>query len=274
MTANRFHQLWSTGTPLSDAWIEMSREDFNRKKWRALQRSPVNDFDYVDTIELGGWLPQTLEGRLGKLKLIEQLEKSDLFARLFEGGLWAIGYRTKPLREDEPSLVPRDLFHIDAPDDLSALVTNWAKGEVQFGSESFFDVRVVRAPVGGLDSELLHAPKRSGEDIPPLQDKVAFVTQEGSGSSVSPQTLKSQEPDPKPNAKRGRPNKKERVQEMALKLWKTDEAFRAMGNRVDQAREVKARLLGEEFRHADEMAGYKLEVVIRSIGEVLHEAEH
>src|SRR5690606_23539743 len=115
--------------PLADAWIELSSDGFDRTKWRALQRSPANDFDYRDTIDLGDWLPNTREGRQAKLHLIERVEKANLMARLYSGELWAVGFRTRPSRGDAPEQVPRDLFHTDPTEDLPLLVTNWDKGE-------------------------------------------------------------------------------------------------------------------------------------------------
>jgi hypothetical protein len=65
----------------------------------------------------------------------------------------------------------------------------------------------------------------------------------------------------------GRPNKRDQIRSKVKALWK-DPFFRAIPNRTDQAREVRARLFDENARHLDDMQGYRTTQIKRIIGEV------
>jgi hypothetical protein len=139
---------------------------------------------------------------------------------------------------DEVVRIPRQLFRLDdgqGPEKPNRTVKiNWAGAELSTARESFFDVRVVR---------------------PPTEDHPAPSTNSRPNEAERKRTGS------------GRPNTRTQIRATVETLWST-KSFRAMGSRIQQAREVRALLRGEEHRADDDMPGYKSSVIQRIIGEV------
>lgn len=235
--------LWKTGVPLDSAWIEFA-EFLDAFAVRALHTDPCND---VDVLGLDhpryrqmskGWLPMSSDGRTRKLEITTRNERINLLHEIYVGRLWAIGYRFLPDGTDELTRVPRHGFFVDETGVRDGWPDiHWSKGQLTVGSASYFDIRVVRPPLS----------------------KSEFPEREQSQESSAP--------------KEGRRNTRDQIRKVVEELWDTDIAFRAMSHRRDQAREVRARLLGKNARHLDDMQGYRSTTIQRIIGEVANKRE-
>jgi hypothetical protein len=73
-----------------------------------------------------------------------------------------------------------------------------------------------------------------------------------------------------PTPKGGRRSTDAEIRSKVRELWR-EPLFHTMKNRLDQAREVRARLKGDHTRHVDDMQGYTSSFIKRIIGEVANE---
>src|SRR5690349_5612137 len=89
---------------------------------RVLQTYPANDDMFANASDeavrkryakLKGWLPMDPEGRRTKLLNKIEVQRSYLLDNLYDGDLWAIGFRTLDNGSDELARVPRHLFFTD-----------------------------------------------------------------------------------------------------------------------------------------------------------------
>lgn len=245
ISTGNLRSLWETGAPLDDAWIAFTESFLDRFSLKMLRTHPSNDVGFADDPRFqrpGDWLPRTWEGREEKLKITREVERSHLLDELYAGRLWAIGFVIKPNGFDEPTRVPRDLFFLDynreRPDQPQI---NWSKSELIGRGVSYFDIRVVRSP-------------EQGE---PVDDETGDHPVRAEASDESPN---------KPQT--GRPSTKDTISAEVERLLDNPE-FLKLPNRTVQAREVRARLVGEEARNDDDRIGYKTSVIARIIGEVI-----
>lgn len=188
-----------------------------------------------------GWLPASWEDRQKKLEHIIKVERIHLLEELYSGRLWAIGFVTQPDGFDRPTRVPRELFfvnHNDDPDNQPQV--DWRKGELTGPQVTYFDIHILRPPT---DDQVDHA-----------------------GSSGQPSNPKDQKTPPK-KSKRGRPSTRSSICNKINELWDQPD-FQKLSNRTEQAREVRARLLGEEARAQDDTHNYKTSTIKLLIGEV------
>jgi hypothetical protein len=189
-----------------------------------------------------GWLPPSWEGRHKKLEIVTHNERINLLNKIYDGELWAIGFRTMTNGFDERTRVPRQHFFVDErPDRVQWPDIHWGKGELRIGADSYFDIRIVRTPVD------------TAEASPPSVDLRA--NRDTDSAQASSRTVRV-----------GRPREKDRIVEAIEKLW-PDPSFQALENRTQQARELRARLRGEHARDKDQMQGYKTSTLARLIGE-------
>jgi hypothetical protein len=246
---NELRALWESGVPLDDAWMEFTPDNFDRIMLMALQSHPDDDRlgersgdERVRKRyeEMKGWLPRTFEGRQAKLRNKIEVQRSYLLDNLYNGQLWAIGFRTLADGFDELARVPRHLFFAGYEGERYVQPSiNWTKGELTT-PDSYFDIHIVRSPTARENSA---EPSSRKEDKPPIESA--------------------------PSSTRvGRRNTRDEIREKAEFLLKNDVAFQALPNRPAQAEELRARLKGEEARHRHEMLGYKTSVIVRIIGQV------
>jgi hypothetical protein len=254
--------LWERGVALDAAWIEFARF-FDRFAYQALRTYPANDSDVLAPHprykELQGWLPKTWEGRKEKLLVTTRNERFHLLDELYDGVLWAIGFRTLPNGSDELVRIPRRYFLFAegvAPPDVHI---DWARAEVRDGSTCYFDIRVVKPPV--VENESAEAP-------PPDQGSALTEAESTPDNARAMHLSPVEEAKPsQPGPRGGRPNRRDEIRGKVKELWE-DPLFRAIPNRTDQAREVRTRLCGENARHLDDMQGYRTTQIKRIIGEV------
>src|ERR1700733_10632517 len=143
---------WESGVALDAAWIEFA-VFFDSFAHRALRTHPANDVDVLTHNPRykklsQGWLPKTWEARQRKLATTRRNERIYLLGEIYAGHLRAVGFRTLPNGSDELVRVPRQHFYFDetgAPKTRPEI--NWTKGELTVGNSSYFDIRVVRAPL-------------------------------------------------------------------------------------------------------------------------------
>ncbi|MGE0621629.1 MAG: hypothetical protein AB7I04_01825 [Pseudomonadales bacterium] len=228
-------------------------DDFS---FHALHVHPYNDSDLSDHPrweQLRGWLPPTWEGRQLKLKIVTENGRSLLLDSIYRGELWAIGFVTKPGGFDVPMRIPREYFFVDydheggeIPDraefyDKGGLEfgrgsIHWRKGELIVEDTTYFDIRVVRPP----------------------PDTEAYEEQEGVPNGLARRER---------SAQGGRPNSSREIAEMAEVLLE-DPEFLNLPDRKEQARELRARLFGEDARYQDHRPGYGTDHIRRIIGRV------
>jgi hypothetical protein len=250
---NRLKALWEAGVPLDEAWIEFA-SIFDRFAHRALRTDPANDpdvlgIDHPRYKELSkGWLPPTLEGRQKKLAITTKNERTRLLGEIYAGHLWAIGFRTLENGDDEAVRVPRQRFYVDEDGELSPPIKiNWSKGELVSSDAIYFDVYVVQ---------------------PPASDAALRSINDSSNAASGPSPILPTEVANASGA--GRPNTNKEIRAKTRELWK-EANFREIKSRIEQAREVRAQLLGETHRSTDDMPNYKSTVIGRIIGEVSKE---
>lgn len=231
-------EMWESGVPLDTAWVEFARF-FDQFSLKALRTHPINDADVLGLNHpryqqlKKGWLPQTLEGRQKKLEITTRNERANLLGDIYTGRLWAIGFRTLPSGFDEPVRVPRQMFFVgEEQEQADHPAIHWSKGELTVGSDSYFDIRVVQAPVS--------------------TNEIVEPTNEMESDSAAPE---------------GRPKTSNEIREKVEELW-TESHFQALPNRQAQAAEIRARLLGENARHAHDTVGYATNTIKRIIGQV------
>lgn len=234
MTEEDLKAVWKSGHELDFAWIQFAKF-FDHFSWIALRTFPENDDvnlkHHPRYEQIRDWLPRTWEARQLKLKITTESERFNLLSEIFRGTLWAIGFRTLPSGFDEVTRVPRQLFRVEEDATTNSPQIDWAKSEIKFGDLTYFDIRVVSPHIGGVSAG-------------------------AKPNNRTPQTRSS-----------GRPKTSGHIRAKVLQLWKV-KAFRAMSPRIQQAREVRAQLCGEEHRNDDGMSGYKSSVIQRIIGEV------
>jgi hypothetical protein len=246
LSQHELRALWESGVPLDRAWLEFTPDNFDAFMLRVLQTYPANDdmFEHASDeavrkryAQLKGWLPMDPEGRQTKLRIKIDVQRSYLLDNLYDGDLWAIGFRTLPDGFDELARVPRHLFFTDYEQERDVRPdVYWAKAEVRADDGAYFQIRVIRSP-----------------ELPPqaVREKHAENTQDSS----RPKKL-------------GRPSTADKISTLVAELLTTDLAFQAMPNRQTQAAEVRARLRGESARYEHDMVGYRTSVIVRIIGEV------
>lgn len=100
-------------------------------------------------------------------------------------------------------------------------------------------------------------------------DQLKIVTTPAATSSFK-ETLPKRTDEQKAKSRGGRRNVRRRIMSKAVELWRTDEKFRKLRNRTEQAREVKEHVLGKEARDADDMPECKLASAVRWVGEALN----
>jgi hypothetical protein len=276
--------LWDTGVSLDSAWFKFS-PTFDYNSLMALRIHPAND----DTLgvknpryqELNkGWLPGTWEGRQTKLAIATSSARAYLLGEIYAGRLWAIGFLTLANGFDEPVRVPRQFFLInEGAEPAIHPDIDWGSEELKAGSNSYFDIRILRPPVSHNDElidwntiprnvndeplEWIAGPENaSNKSAEELQSKTASQLP----SETAPTTLN-------PTRPIGRPNRSDAIRSKVRELWKTDEKFRGMPNRLDQAEEIRARMWGEDKRYFDKMPGHRTSTIIRIIGEVVNQPE-
>jgi hypothetical protein len=265
--SDRLEALWEAGVPLNEAWIEVAVL-FDGFAHRALRTHPANDPDVLAGDprykELSnGWLPLTWEDRRKKFEIITRSERLNLLGEIYDGRLWAIGFRTLPNGFDEPIRVPRRLFfakngiyqRMIRPD------IDWDIEELRDGENCYFDIRIVSLPVGASVVPNALQPEDRGITslpVPPTSD-----VQAPAESTSTPQATSA--------SKEGRPNRRDEIRGKVEELWNTDPLFQEIPHRIDQAREVRARLKGETSRHRDDMPGYRSSSIQRIIGEVANQ---
>jgi hypothetical protein len=137
--------------------------DLDRLMLAALRTHPDNDAMFEDACDEGvrsryrqlkkGWLPPTYEGRQAKLRGAISVQRSYLLEGLHTNELWAIGCRTLPNGHDELVRVPRTYFFTDYTGERDVRPNvYWAKSELITERESYFAIRVVRAPTSNVQS--------------------------------------------------------------------------------------------------------------------------
>lgn len=253
--------LWDSGAPLDQAWVKFARF-FDSFAHRALRTVPSNDPDVLAGdpryIELRSWLPKTWEARKEKLAVTTTNERYHLLGEIYAGRLWAIGFRTLPDGSDELVRVPRRhfLFEEGAGPEIAI---RWPEGELRTGDTTYFDIRIVRPPVVGRAPEPRPEPAaaREPESEAMAETLPATPTVEATWPASAAQ-------------KGGRRSTDAEIRDKVRELW-GEPIFHTMKNRLDQAREVRARLKGAHTRHADDMQGYTSSFIKRIIGEVANE---
>lgn len=284
--------LWESGFTLDSAWIEFA-EFFGRYSYRALRTYPANDPDVLAHdprySQLQGWLPKTWAGRKEKLLVTARNERHHLLDELYAGNLWAVGFRTLPSGSDEPVRVPRRhfLFVDGVGPDISI---DWARAEVRDGDGCYFDIRIVKPPGVVAEENEKAAPEDDGERTKePQTDGIEAAEDVAAAPKPQPEPAPSLAPDSKlavdarratppikaprpasPAPKGGRPSTDAEIRRKVKELW-GEPVFRTMKTRLDQAREVRARLKGEHTRYSDDMQGYTSSFIKRIIGEVATE---
>lgn len=191
--------------------------------------------------QLNGWLPASWEDRQKKLNYIIDVERFHLLGELYSGRLWAIGFVTESDGFDRPTRVPRELFfvnHNDDPENQPQI--DWYKGELSRGEVSYFDIHVLQPP-------------DQVEVNPDKKDAQSLNTEEQRAPPIK--------------STRGRPSTGNEIRNMVIKMWK-DPEFQKISNRTTQAREVRAKLCGEETHYIDNLVGYNTSTIVRIIGEV------
>jgi hypothetical protein len=254
---------WEAGIPLDSAWVDFA-VFFDRFALTALRTHPDNDADLLGLEhsrykELSTeWLPKTWETRQKKLEITTKNERINLLREIYAGDLWAIGFRTLPTGSDELVRVPRKLFYVDEQGERNIHPDIfWSKGELTVGNVSYFDIRIVKPPANTSDTVEAEQPQQA--NIP--------ATSQPDSASASPKSHSTQQNPDRPS-RVGRPKRREQIRSKVEELWNTDPQFQAIPNRIDQAREVRARLCGEETRHRDDTPNYRSSTIQRIIGEV------
>lgn len=237
-------EMWESGIPLDLAWIEFA-SIFDQFSLKALRTHPINDADVLGLNHpryqqiKKGWLPQTWEGRQKKLESTTRNERANLSGEIYTGRLWAIGFHTLASGSDEAVRVPRQLFFVgEEQEQADHPAIHWSKGELTVGSDSYFDIRVV------------HAPVSTDEKVEPT-------------NGVEGRTAEEREH----AATKGRPKTSDQIREKVEELW-TESHFQALPDRQAQAAEIRARLLGDDARHSHDTVGYATNTIKRIIGQV------
>jgi hypothetical protein len=247
-TQDELRALWERGVPLDRAWLEFTPDNFDAFMLRVLETYPANDdmFKHASDeavrkryAELKGWLPMDPEGRQTKLRNKIAVQRSYLLDNLYKGDLWAIGVRTLPNGFDELARVPRHCFFTDydGERDVQPKVY-WAKGEVEFGGSSYFDIRVVVAQ--GADSA-----------SPTPADEPRSATTNASGK----------------NRLGGRTRTSDEIGRTVLQLWDTQPAFRTLPLKL-MVGEVRAAIHGPDSRDL-ELVNYKSSSMEKVIADAL-----
>lgn len=262
LSKNELRALWEAGVPLDSAWVEFAKF-FDRFALMALRTHPNNDPDVLDLDHprikdlSKGWLPKSWEGRQKKLAITTRNERTCLLGEIYSGRLWAIGFRTLASGFDEPVRIPRQLFFVNegATPEIHPDI-DWDKEALRAGDNSCFDIRIVEPPVPDSESVEASQPQPTIEQpdvAPALPPKLAnaFKTK---------------------TRRMGRPGSRGEIHDKVKELL-SDAAFRAIPHRIDQAREVRARLCGEAARHRDDMPNYRSTFIQRIIGEVANQPE-
>jgi hypothetical protein len=271
-------RLWESGVPLDSAWIEFS-VSLDRFALAALRIHPDDDLkihglhnrEYKELIN-SGRLPKTSEGRKKKLEVMTENGRVHLLRKICTGELWAIAFRTLPSGLREPIEVRRQLFIAnEGPEQRTLSNIDWGKSELRDGDVCYFDIRVVRPPLGA--DEIPSAPQPPASALQALQearsDDVTPAPELPAGEAPKPEPSDSGRTPPQQI--KGRPPTRDRIRSAVEQLWKTDETFRSMPHRIDQARAVRAHLLGESTRHLDDMPEYRSSTIVRIIGEAAKE---
>ncbi|MCG8085689.1 MAG: hypothetical protein JAZ13_08235 [Candidatus Thiodiazotropha taylori] len=229
---------------LEHAWFEFTQSHLDKFSLQMLRTHPNNDITYEGDSryqKLTDWLPSSWEGRQQKLDYIISVERAHLLDELYSGRLWAIGFVTESDGFDRPTRVPRDLFFVnpnDYPERQPQI--DWEKGELIGCGVSYFDIHVLR-PIGQVEADSVK------------NDDQSLNTEEQRASPIK--------------STRGRPSTGNEIRNMVIKMWK-DPEFKKISNRTTQAREVRAKLCGEETRNIDNLVGYNTSTIVRIIGEV------
>lgn len=258
ISKDQLHALWESGISLDSAWIEFA-VFVDRFALRALCTYPENDPDVLGGgsryKELSkGWLPRTWDGRQKKLRITTQNERVHLLGEIYAGRLWAIGYRTLPSGSDELTRVPRQSFYVDEAGEHTRLPDIlWGKGELTVGDASYFDIRILRAPLSETHrqpstsagaAQGARAKSAAGTDIPSIRSKTTYRKKAG-----------------------GRPNTSPAIGQTARKLWRTNSRFRTLPVKR-MIPEVRAAILGEA-RRDEETGGYRSSSMAKIIGSAI-----
>jgi len=177
----------------------------------ALRTHPNNDSNLADHPQypnIKNWLPKTWEAREKKFETVRDSERSSLLDQIYDGQLWAIGCRTLADGNDEFVRVPRQHFFTDYDGERDTRPRiYWSKGELAVGTDSYFDIHVVRAPGDTRKDEPVNIPEGDA-----AEDDVAHVPETSDGNLESipaASTSVDGNVDPHPRRKSGRPSEAE-----------------------------------------------------------------
>jgi hypothetical protein len=235
LPADELLRLWKSGVPLDSAWEEFAGSFLVT----VLRAHPNNDPllfglhnpQYKELVKAG--LPNTEEARKKMLERVTPPARAKLIRALYAGRRLAIGYRTLADGAKELVRVPCNHFLTDHKKKPAVRPNiDWAKSELAVGSDSYVDIHVVRAP---------------GETVE--QDE---ESKGGGGLPVK--------------GRKGRRGTKRKILDALEELW-PDPVFQALEDRTEQARALRAHVLGEAARLVDRRQGYVTESLVRLIGE-------
>ena len=257
---NSLLALWESGVPLDSASIEF-HPFLDSFAIRALRTHPANDPDvladdprYKELCK--GWLTGTWEARQKKLATTTKSGRVHLLGEIYAGNLAAIGFRTRADGSDELVRVPRQYFFFDEAGEREQRPDiHWGKGELTAGVTSYFDIRIVRAPV---EVEQPTAPASAAKAA--RAERRSEVTRPKSKANNHP------EPSRRKNV-RGRRKTRHDVVRAFRKLWRTKPTFRTLRVK-EMVPEVRAEILGENARH-EERSGYRSSSMAKTIGHEL-----
>lgn len=291
--------LWESGIPLDSAWIEFSAT-LDRFALQALRTHPANDPDVLARNPryeqlCKGWLPPTWEGRQKKLEIVTRTERLNLLDEIYGRRLWAIGFRTLASGFDLPVWVPRRLFlvqHSEGDPETKPDI-DWNREELRDGEVRYFNIHILRPPAvsesAGVPEPEQHSESAADQPKPNNGPQAVEDAQRPATSAAipadddapkGPRAIDEAKPAEQARGdmaehtaiskKTRRPNKRQEIRRKVEEMW-GDPLFQGIPRRIDQAREVRARLLGEETRFLDEMVGYGTPFITRIIGEVANQ---
>jgi hypothetical protein len=277
-------RLWESGVPLDSARVKFA-VFFDEFAHRALRAHPDNDADvlgldhprYKELIK--GWLPRTWEARKQKLAITTKNERIHLLDEIYGGRLWAIGLRTSDLH-GERVRIPPELFRVNKQGALARpSKIDWIEEKLTTAEGSYFHLRVVSPSTANQTADGsppvgFSLPNKSNESgsLPPEIDRImsefksageSYIDLSGVRPRSEDQTVESD--DGTRATRPGRPPIDPRIQPKIEELWKLA-SFRAIKSRIRQAREVRAQILGEEYRDKDGTPNLTTRMIARLIG--------
>jgi len=285
-SADELLRLWQSGVPLDAAWVHFAifYDDFAH---RALRTHPDNDADVLGLDHprykelCKGWLPKTWEARVKKQAITRKNERIHLLGEIYAGRLWAIGLRTSDLHADRVR-VPPELFRVNKHGALTRpRGIGWTDERLTTAEESFFHVRVVSSPTANQTADdssaaLVKFPNTNNESgsLPPEIDRMLGEFKSAGESHIDLTVVRPRTEDQKiqsadnPRVTRaGRPPIDPRIRPKVEQLWKLAN-FREIKSRTEQAEEVRAQILGEEYRDRHDTPNFKSARIVRIIGQV------